>query len=137
MRSHRALLRRARASQTLSNYRSALADLEAVEALLPAALAAGKGSEVNAKDLKREVSFCQAQAAKLAEIMKNMPVGRTKRIADGTSRIAVKLLGKKTARTVAGSGLEIEFLRARGSSSLMSTRSSGGRFCVLPAHSET
>ena len=67
MRSHRALLRRARASQTLSNYRSALADLEAVEALLPAALAAGKGSEVNAKDLKREVSFCQAQAAKQAE----------------------------------------------------------------------
>ena len=81
----RALLRRARASQTLGNYRSALADLEAVEALLPAAVAAGKGGEVNAKDLKREVSFCQAQAAKQAE---SEAEARVRREAEEAARAA-------------------------------------------------
>ena len=62
----RALLRRARASQSHGRFREAVADLEAILAIVPSLKASGRPAEVDLSDLQRELSFCQGQANKQA-----------------------------------------------------------------------
>lgn len=63
----RALLRRARASQALGKFREALADLEAIQLVLPACKLNGLGQDIDVKQLQRELTFCREHAAKQAQ----------------------------------------------------------------------